>query len=693
MLPLLHLVLAALLGPAAEEPGPESVGQRSVGFVTAIDLAPSGLAPSPGRGPNDDLARVSTFAPGVALHSIGGLSRFTAVAPRWGGEQWFIDGAPANVGLSGDVDDPVMIFDGISKLEIYRSHVPLSYGAAAIGTAIDVVGQLHHGPPRMWFAGGFGSSLTRETQAGVAFAVRPHLSFVARVAYAGSLGNYVHFDDVGTPLLFGDDGYRRRASNNYDTGLAQVRVEHERGGLRVSSQLLGRWRLQGVPGPSGGQPSDVDIFGYSLRSISRIRRSILAPGGYVEWVASLAGDDRRYRDESATFGLAGDDELAMSFDAWTSPRVRLPAWYQGFVTVFAEVRGEWVDVRDRASDLDPAQLSTGEARRTRFTAGVGAELEQWLFDRRWSIAPAFRVDAVVNRFDVPDGEGEVDDRGRNTRVRGFTPRVATKFVLVEGLELRGSAGRHMRLPTLFELFGDRGFARGNEGLQPEGGTRIDGGLLLTLDDIGGRPISVFAQALGFVDWNRDLIQWARDGESVQAINIERARLRGLELASSVRGWRGDAALDVSYRFVDSANGSQGYSRFSADIPGQPRHHLRVRPSGGHRFTPNLVLRASLEPRLFYELEWVSTNTLDVAGYDELPPRLLHALGVSLRVADRAELAVEARNLGNVRWATVNDDGDWPGPYPVATSDSMGFPLPSRSVWASLRVDATWQPKR
>jgi hypothetical protein len=145
--------------------------------------------------------------------------------------------------------------------------------------------------------------------------------------------------------------------------------------------------------------------------------------------------------------------------------------------------------------------------------------------------------------------------------------------------------------------------------------------------------------------------------------------------------------------VDSANGSAGYSRFSADVPGQPRHNLRVRPSGGHRFAARRTRQVSLEPRLFYELEWISSNIVDVTGYDELPPRLLHAIGVSLRIADRAELGIEARNLGNVRWATVNDDGDWPGPYPVATSDVMGFAIPSRSFWASLRIDATWHGKR
>jgi vitamin B12 transporter len=672
MLQLSHLVLAALLSPpeAAEPP----VGQRSVGFVTTIDLTPG-----PGRGPGDDLALVSTFVPGIALQSMGGLGRFSAVMPRWGGAQLFIDGAPANAGITGAFDDSTLIVDGTSQLEIYRNHVPMSYGAAAIGDAVDVVGQVHLGQPSWWVAAGFGSSLTRETQAGVAVAVRPHLSLTARVAYAGSLGDYVHFDDVVTPLLFGDDGQRRRASNDYDGGHAQFRVDYERGQLRASTQILGRWRLQGVPGPSGAQPSDASLASYSLRSISRVRRSVIGPGGHVEWIASLAADGRRFRDPSGTFGLMRDDEQAISLDAWISPRLRLPVWYQGFLSVFAEVRGERVEIRD--------PLSNGGARLTRFSTGVGAEVEQWLFERRWSIAPGARLDAVVNRFDV--------DAGRNTTVRGFAPRLATKFVLREGLELRGSVGRHMRLPTLFELFGDRGFAVGNEGLQPESGTRIDGGLLLMLEDIGGRPIAVFAQVLGFASWNRDLIQWTRAaaGEPVQAVNIERARLRGIELAGSLRAWQGDAALDVSYRLVDSANGSAGYSRFSADVPGQPRHNLRVRPSGGHRFAAKRKRQVSLEPRAFYELEWISSNIVDVTGYDELPPRQLHAIGVSLRIADRAELGIEARNLGNVRWATVSDDGDWPGPYPVATSDVMGFAIPSRSFWTSLRIDATWHRKR
>jgi len=72
--------------------------------------------------------------------------------------------------------------------------------------------------------------------------------------------------------------------------------------------------------------------------------------------------------------------------------------------------------------------------------------------------------------------------------------------------------------------------------------------------------------------------------------------------------------------------------------------------GGHRFVVGRRAVA-LEPRAYYELEWIAGTFLDLSGRVELPPRWLHALGVSLRLADRVELAISGRNLGN-RLATT-----------------------------------------
>ena len=55
-------------------------------------------------------------------------------------------------------------------------------------------------------------------------------------------------------------------------------------------------------------------------------------------------------------------------------------------------------------------------------------------------------------------------------------------------------GRYFRPPTLAELFGDRGFMVGNEGLRPERGTSLDGGLVVDL--LRGRA-DLHAHAAGF----------------------------------------------------------------------------------------------------------------------------------------------------------------------------------------------------
>jgi iron complex outermembrane receptor protein len=326
------------------------------------------------------------------------------------------------------------------------------------------------------------------------------------------------------------------------------------------------------------------------------------------------------------------------------------------------------------------------------SAAVGLDLQQWLFERRWSIAAGFRLDLADSRFAVPVGEGELDDAGRDRTDLGASPRLATKIRIVEGLELRGSVGRYFRFPNLVELFGDRGYLVGNEGLRPELGTKIDGGLLLDLEQIGPRELSIFAQVAGFVTWSHDLIQWVRTGPVVRPLNVEGARVRGLEASLGLRALGRDLGLDLSYTLLDSRNAGPEAEQLGQPLPGRPRHGLLARPSAGHRFQPrpqNGAHAVGLEPRVFYELEWIAGSFLDLSGRVELPPRWLHAAGVSLRIADRVRVSVEGRNLANLRQALVRPDRGPPTPYPVAVSDYIGFPLPGLSLWASLRVDLSF----
>ncbi|PRQ05255.1 Vitamin B12 transporter BtuB precursor [Enhygromyxa salina] len=664
-----------------------ALSRRNVGFVTAIDLELE-----PGRPPADDLARVVSRAPGVTVRSIGGLGQFSAITVRGSTSQQvpvFLDGAPLTGSLSGLVDLSTQPLDALARVELYRGYVPIRYGSAAIGGAMDLVGAVHRGPPKLWVAGGFGSYLAREARLGFAAAVSKRVSIAARLGYAGSRGDFLYFDDGGTPLLDDDDGMLRRDNNGYDRLFGQLRVDARRGRLRVAHQDIAWWKLQGIPGTAAAPSGDASQRNVAARSITTIRRGLsnrAGVPGHVEWIGSLAVEDRVFRDRGGQVGLAADDEHALSVDGWLSPRLRVPLWSMAWLELVGELRGEWIDVDERVGDDGPSPaLASGDATRSRLSAAAGAELEQWLFERRWSIAAGLRVDLADSRFAVPEGEGEVDDRGVDQLTLGFSPRVGTKIMLIEGLDLRASAGRYLRFPNLSELFGDRGYVVGNEGLRPESGTKLDGGLILDLDQIGGRELALFAQVVGFVTWSEDLIQWVRSGPVVRPVNVVGARVRGLESGLSLRAFGRDLSVDAAYTLLDSRNDSPELEQQGKPLPGRPQHSVVLRPGGGHRFSVGRR-GLGLEPRMFYELEWIAGTFLDLSGRVELPPRLLHGLGLSLRIADRVELTVEGRNLSAQTSALIRPASGPSTPYRAAISDFIGFPLPGLSVWGSVRVE-------
>jgi vitamin B12 transporter len=662
-----------------------ALSRRNVGFVTAIDLESE-----PDRRPADDLARVISRAPGVSVRSIGGLGQFGAVAIRGSTSQqvpMFLDGAPLAGSDAGLVDLSSQPLDALARIEIYRGYVPIRYGAAAIGGAIDLVGAVHHGPARLELVGGFGSFLAREARASYAQALGRRLSIAARVGYAGSRGDFPYFDDGNTPRIPGDDGILRRVNNGYERGFAQIRVDGRFARLRLAHQDLAWVKQQGIPGTATAPSTDASGRTIAVRSITRLRRELERPASHVEWIGSATVEDRVFRDLGGEVGLAANDQRALTLDGWLSPRLRAALWTGAWLELVAELRGEWIDIDERYGDdraPAPDVLASGDATRSRITVATGLELEQWLFERRWSIAAGVRADLALNQFAVPPGEGEVGDLGRDERTLGVTPRIGTKLRIVDGLDLRGSVGRYLRFPSLAELFGDRGYMVGNEGLRPESGTKLDGGVVFEREGIGPGDLSVFAELAGFATWSEDLIQWVRSGPVVRPQNLAGARVRGLEAGVSLRAFGRDLALDAAYTLLDSRNDSPEAEQRGKPLPGRPRHAALLRPSLGHRFTVG-PRSLAVEPRGFYELEWLAGTFLDLSGRVELPARFLHAIGVSLALADRVELSLEGRNLGNQLQATITPEFGPPSPYPAAISDFIGFPLPGLSVWGTVRV--------
>ncbi len=650
---------------------------RSPGFATAVDLEHE-----PGTRPADGLSEVIARTPGATVRSIGGLGQFGAVSLRGSSPQQvavFLDGVPIGSSVAGLVDLGSIPLDGLARVEIYRGHVPVAFGSAAIGGAIDLVGAPAWRRGGMTIHGGLGSFGARESRVSLRgpLGARGRSAGAITVGYAGATGDFAFADDGGTPDLGGDDLTVRRIGNDYDRVAVHGRLDHRRGPWRMAVQQLVQYKDQGVPGPAAAQARDVRLSTLMARSVASVRRHGFAgPGGRLEALFGLGLQRQRYVDPSGEVGLAIDDQRLHGIDLYLSPRMRLPLWRDAWLGVVADQRVELVDVDERL----PTVGSTGDARRSRLGFGVGAQLEQFLLRDRWLLVPVVRVDALDSRFAVPAGAGEQNDQGTNALAIGFAPRVGTRLRLWPGVELRASGGRYFRPPTLAELFGDRGYLIGNEGLRPERGRALDGGLVIDRKLWGS---SLYAQLSGFATWSEDLVTWVSAGAVARPINVAGARLRGLESAVAVIPARPWITLHANYTLLDSRNDSDDPAQRGRALPGRPRHELFARATAGRALR---VWGVSLEPRVLYTVDVLAGTFLDTAERLGLPPRVLQGTGIELHLEQRVHLAIEVRNLLDVRTATVVLPVAGARPRSLAISDFIGYPLPGRSVWGSLRIE-------
>jgi len=651
--------------------------RRSPGFTTVVELDDARATPT-----RDGLGEAVARTPGAHVRSLGGLGQFSSVSLRGSTAQQvgiFLDGVPITSSFAGLLDLADLPIEGLSRIEIHRGWVPVAFGAAAIGGAIDLVSASSivdddEPRPHAHAMVGYGSFRTRQARAGIVLAPHRRVGLGVRVAYGGTRGDFPYYDDGGTPTLTGDDGTRRRTNAGYDRVLAQLRLDARAGAWRIGGQQLVVWKRQGIPGPAAAPARAAAQAELVARTTAAFRRPLGRPGGHLEWIVGLGVGQRRFIDPRAELGVGNDDQSTVTIDAYLSPRWRVPLWRDAFLTVMADHRTEWLAIDQRV-----VRTPSGDGRRARFGFGAGAELEQFLWQGRVQIVPAVRIDGFASRFDVPADDGEQDDVGRDSLQAGVSPRVGARISPWRIVSLRGSFGRYLRVPSLVELFGDRGWFVGNEGLRPERGLAADGGIVL---DVERERFAAHAHVAGFWAKSRDLIQWVSAGSVARPENVAGARVRGLEASTRIAAGE-MVELVAHYTLLDAVDRGPDPARRGRALPGRPRHDLYVRPSFGRTFR---VRGVPVEPRLSYTVELVARTYLDPHERYVLPPRLLQGVGLELHVAERVHTGVEVRNLLDVRTATVvlPIAGDRPSAVPVA--DFIGYPLPGRSVWATLRVD-------
>ena len=670
-------------GPAAGSPpvGGEVIvlegrapGQAARDRDRALGDAPFVTILHPDEHPaSSSVADAIATSAGAQTRSLGGLGAYASVSVRGaapGHTAVLIDGVPLARLAEVTTDLGRYAMDAFGEVELYRGAVPAELGGAGTGGAVNLVTRLGRGERGERIrasigAGSFGARHARLRYGDEHGGGRVRSS--ATLGYQGASGDYAYFTDGGTPLNGSDDGYEVRRNNHFDqldaaarAGLAGRPIA---GGVRLA------WKRQGLPG-SVAQPSreagmsTLDVVA-DARAGGRVGAATARQLGYV------LVERQALRDPAGELGLGVQDRGYLTLagggsTAWSLPLGR----HRG--TAGLELRGE----RFRDDDRGGAR---GALVGTRGALALDASAELALADEL-AVTPAVRLDVVrtapTPRTEGPDALAEIPPRWDLVP----SPRFAARARLAEDVAVKGSAGWYVRLPTLLELFGDRGTIVGSPELAPERGPSADLGVVWAparpvRSDVG--PIDrIFVEATAFAARARDTIALiSTAGFVARAENVGATQRYGGELVLAARFARA-LSLTASYTRLVTEQRAIDPNLLGKALPRTPGHLAYGRAELAGRVLGRLA-------SLWSDVAVQSTAYLDQANFRRVPARALVGAGARIELAGGLAAAIAVANLAGTRVVTIPPDRAIDPPARTALADLAGFPLPGRSFYLSL----------
>jgi vitamin B12 transporter len=613
---------------------------------------------------------------GVQSRSLGGLGAYESISVRGtspGHTSVLIDGIPLSrlAAVTGDLGR--FGFDAFGEVELYRGAVPVELGGAGVGGALNLVTRLGRGDKgeRLRASLGAGSFGARHARVQYGDAHRDGaLESATTLGYQAATGDYTYFSDNGTPLNTRDDIYRDRRNNGFTQvdGSSRVGTRDRSivGGVRAVS------KKQGLPG-SANQPSyasslaTVDLIGDG-RFDATIGRAISRQLGYV------LVETQRLRDPDNEIGLGAQNRRYLTLSGGAHS-----IWSAAFGRHRATAGVELHADRFRDEDVSGARAALrGNRESEAFLTAVDLVLDP---AATIVVTPSLRLDAVHTAA-APIGEGPmagVEPPARWDRVP--SPRVSARARIADDIAVKTSAGYYVRLPTLVELFGNRGTIVGSPALRAERGPSTEIGVVWAPAKAIGRADRILVEASAFGTRSRDTIAFVPSiGYVARAMNLSNAQTYGAELVASARFAR-TVAITANYTRLVTQQLTDDPSFANMALPRQPGHALYGRIDAQHRVRGHLA-------EAWLDGSWQSSTYLDQANLQLVPSRTLAGAGVRVEVYRDVAAALHVENMLDVRTQDLPLD---PPPRPDLTStptalaDVGGFPLPGRTLYLTL----TW----
>jgi iron complex outermembrane receptor protein len=599
----------------------------------------------------ETVAEVIAAAPGANIRTMGGLGDYTEVSLRGSNGQQvqvYLDGMLLNEAVGGAVNLSTIPLAQAQSVEVWRSGAPARFGGGAVGGAVNIRTRdfLAEGSTASF---GYGSlntlhaSVLRQASFGSS-----RLLFSA--GYSSSDNDFRFKSDNGTVFNTEDDTWTRRRNDGFRSLnlLGKYRAAlGESMLLDVSEHLVSNDKE--LPGRDIVQTSNASIA--TVRNLLQARLTT-SPflRGFLEAEPHLYHTHTRehYRDLSGSVGWGAQDNLYRSNTLRLAIPVTAKAGKLAAVTLTPGADREWYRPEHRRQKTIPL---SGD--REGYSVALDGALR--LFRERLILTSSLSRERSHSSF-----EGQPSPQNRSTpkpRLILLTNAgIGTKLALGKHLALVANYSDATRVPSFYELFGDRGTTTSNPNLKPERVFRRDAGIR---GEGTAGPLTFSLEGACFHSNNRNLIQWyANDAGFLFPDNVGASFVRGSELVWSLRlaryfSCRGNWTFQTSEVTVEKNVIYQGKR-----LPNRPENHGSMQAE--------LPFRRVIP---FWSMNRKGAYFLDRANqaHKRYPGRTIHDLGVTFPLPERhLRFTLEARNLTDRH-----------------TFDTQGMPLPGRSLACTL----------
>ena len=600
------------------------------------------------------VADVLKAAPGANISVMGGLGDYSEVSLRGSYSnqvQVYIDGMLLNEAVGGPVNLGTIPLTHVESVEIWRSGAPALYGGEAVGGAINIKTRSSRSSRKMVTLG-YGSFDTLNGSAVLNFPVGMS-RFHVTADFASAENDFRYKSDNGTAYNTDDDYWARRYNDQFRSTNVLGKYSTLFGGdmlLEISDHILSN--RKNIP--------RMDNARYSHASLETTKNLLQAKFTLHPFFPRIVEASptfhhiythERYRDPDNSIGWGIQDNRydTQVFNIFVP--VTVHAGDLVTLSVSPVAKHETFSPESKLQKTLPLSCS-------REHLAIAGDAEFRLPGDRLTITAAVKRNRYFSSFEgYPSPYNLVTPSARFDHTTNS--QAGLKVNLLDGLSVRGNYGDLSRIPSFYELFGDRGGTVANPDLKPERVFRWDAGGRYSAG-MGGSPIAFTVELAYFENRHRNFIQWyTTDAGFVHPENVGGSYVKGTETVWNARLFD-LLTLSGNWTFQTSkvTEETRLYYRGKM-LPNRPKNYGRVK-----------LEYPSERISVFWALDRKGSYYLDRANqsHKRYPGRSLHDAGISVSLrGGRSTCSFLVKNI-----------------FDEHTFDVQGMPKPGRSF--SITVD-------